>query len=125
DRFRFGNAPEIDRLMEKYQQLLAGENLIATEPAVRHAFGEGYRFLGSEKCAECHDAEYEIWKETPHSHAIESLTVAYAQASDDPSMAQRVRVDRLHDPECVNCHTAGWDAQDVVRFESGFTGVDT
>jgi hypothetical protein len=124
DRFRFGNAPEIDRLMEKYQQLLAEENLIATEPAVRHAFGEGYHFLGSEKCAECHDVEYDIWKQTPHSHAFESLTVAYAQASDDPSLAQRVRVDRIHDPECINCHTTGWDAQDVVRFESGFTGVE-
>jgi hypothetical protein len=126
DRFRFGNAAEIDRLMEKYQRLLADENLVATEPAVRHAFGEGYTFLGSEKCAECHDAEYEIWKETPHAlHAFESLTVAYAQKSDDPSMAQRVRVDRIHDPECINCHTTGWDAQDVVRFESGFTGVET
>jgi hypothetical protein len=126
DRFRFGNAPEIDRLMEKYQQLLTDENLIATEPAVRHAFGEGYRFLGSEKCAECHDVEYDIWKESHHNlYAYKSLTVAYAQTSDDPSLSQRVRVDRIHDPECINCHTTGWDAQDVVRFESGFTGVET
>lgn len=125
DRFRFGHAPSIDNLMEQYQQLLAEENLVANEPSVRHAFGEGYEYLGSEKCGECHDAEYEIWKGTPHSHAFDSLTVAYAQASDDPTLKMRVRVDRIHDPECINCHTVGWDPQEVVRFDSGFTGVQT
>lgn len=125
DRFRFGNAAEIDELMEQYQKLLEEENLIANEPAVRHPFGEGYEYLGSEKCGECHDTEYEIWESTPHSHAFDSLTVAYAQASDDPSMAARVRVDRIHDPECVNCHSTGWDAQDVLRFETGFTGRES
>ena len=125
DRFRFGHAPVVDRRMAVYQQLLRETNLIANEPSIRHSFGDDYRFLGSQKCAECHDEAYEIWKDTPHAHAYDSLTVAWARQHQDPGMAARVRVDRIHDPECVNCHTAGWDPQDVLRFEGGFTGIET
>ena len=125
DRFRFGHDPAIDRRMAEYQQLLQETNLIANEPSIRHEFGEGYEFLGSEKCAECHDEAYEIWKNTPHAHAYESLTVAWAREHEDPGMAARVRVDRVHDPECITCHATGWDPQNVLRFEGGFTGIET
>lgn len=125
DRFRFGHAPAMDRRMEQYQQLLKETNLIATEPSVQHTFGAGYEFIGSERCADCHDEAYDIWKDSLHSHAYDSLTVEWARHHHDPGMAARVRVDRVHDPECINCHTTGWDAQEVLRFETGFNGIET
>ena len=43
---------------------------------------------------------------------------------DDPSLAERVRFDRIHDPECICCHTAGWDPQEVLRYESGYVNAE-
>ncbi len=125
DRFRFGHDPAIDDRMRAYQEQLQAENLVETEPPILHPRGAGIRFVGSEKCADCHDEEYDVWKESDH-HTVgfKSLTVAFAQASDDPSMASRVRVDRIHDPECICCHTAGWDTREVLRFESGYLSAE-
>ncbi|MGE0375490.1 MAG: multiheme c-type cytochrome [Planctomycetaceae bacterium] len=121
DRFRFGHAEAIDERMWVYQQQLQAENLLETEPAIVHPRGSDVQFVGSEKCAACHADAYNVWEGSEHHlHGFESLTVAYAQASDDPSLAARVRVDRIHDPECICCHTAGWDPQEVLRFETGY-----
>ncbi|MCA9074984.1 MAG: hypothetical protein KDA93_08130 [Planctomycetaceae bacterium] len=125
DRFRFGHSTEIDDRMRAYQQLLESENLVANEPAITPDRGAEYSFIGSEKCADCHDSEYEVWEESHHhQYGFKSLTVAFAQTSDDPSLVERVRMDRIFDPECICCHTAGWDPQEVVRFESGFVGAE-
>lgn len=125
DRHRFDHSQEIDERMRAYQQLLESENLLANEPAILHERGPGYTFIGSEKCADCHDAEYEIWKESHHAkYGFKSLTVAYAQTSDDPSLFERVRMDRIYDPECICCHTAGWHPQEVVRYESGYVSAE-
>ncbi len=125
DRFRFGHDPAIDDRMRAYQEQLRTENLVETEPPILHPRGAGFRFVGSEKCADCHDEAYDVWKESDH-HVVgfKSLTVAFAQASDDPSMASRVRIDRIYDPECICCHTAGWDTREVLRFESGYVSAD-
>ncbi|MBX3439320.1 MAG: hypothetical protein KF861_17655, partial [Planctomycetaceae bacterium] len=125
DRFRFGHAAAIDEFMKVYQEQLQAENLVENEPSIVHPRGPDVRFVGSEKCADCHAEAYAVWEGSEHhQHGFDSLTVAYAQASDDPSLKSRVRFDRIHDPECICCHTAGWDPQEVLRFESGFLSAD-
>ncbi len=125
DRDHFDHAPEIDDRMRAYQQRLQDENLLAHEPAITHERGAEYEFIGSEKCADCHDEETTVWEESHHAkYGFKSLTVEFAQSSDDPSLAERVRVDRIHDPECICCHTVGWDPQEVLRYETGYVGLD-
>ncbi|MCA9109974.1 MAG: hypothetical protein KDA52_08515 [Planctomycetaceae bacterium] len=125
DRFRFEHAPEIDERFQEYQNLLEAENLVANEPAIPHERGAEYIFVGSEKCAECHDEESAVWEDSHHhKYGFKSLTVEFAQTSDDPSLKDRVRFDRIHDPECICCHTAGWDPQEVLRYESGYVSAD-
>ncbi len=125
DRFRFKHAAAIDDILREYQQALETENLLANEPTISHPRGAGVEFVGSESCAECHSEEYKVWQESHHhKYGFDSLTVAFAQSSDDPSLADRVRFDRIHDPECICCHTAGWDPEEVLRFESGYVSAE-
>jgi hypothetical protein len=56
-------------------------------------------WVGSESCKECHAAIYEQWSQTPHSWAMKTLV----DKSHD------------HDPECVRCHTVGWEIDSLDR----------
>lgn len=47
---------------------------------------------GSPSCRECHEADYEIWERSAHSHAWQSLA------------DKRTEVD----PQCQRCHTTGY-----------------
>jgi hypothetical protein len=60
-------------------------------------------FIGSEACGKCHEDAYEIWKNTPHSHAYKTLAEAKY-----PSLRQ-------YDAECIVCHTVGFS------YVSGYT----
>lgn len=60
-------------------------------------------YIGAQACAKCHAAEVKKWGETKHAHAYEALE----KLAKRPSLRQ-------FDPECVNCHTTGFD------YTSGF-----
>jgi Cytochrome c554 and c-prime len=64
----------------------------AMKPAVK------LEFVGSEACKKCHEAEYAVWDKTPHGHALDALEKYAAR----PTL-------RNFDPECVRCHTVGFD----------------
>ena len=51
-----------------------------------------------------------MWIDTPHSHATQTL-VGLTPA-------------RHHDPECLSCHTTGWEPQKYFPFRSGFMHLD-
>lgn len=80
----------------------------------------GYRFMGSESCRDCHDEEYDIWKDGiegdggPHAKATADLT--------DPG--ERTWVKRHFDPECVSCHVTGWNPQNYYPYETGYTDLE-
>jgi hypothetical protein len=57
----------------------------------------GATYVGSEKCQECHKAEYAIWLASPHPHAYETLV----------NKAKRPNL-RQYDGECVVCHVTGF-----------------
>lgn len=49
-------------------------------------------FVGSQSCVQCHVEEAEIWKNSGHSHAFNTL----------------VRRESEADPTCIGCHTIGF-----------------
>jgi nitrate reductase cytochrome c-type subunit len=71
--------------------------------------------VGSEKCGECHTKAYEIWSNTPHAHATDSLVKPPNTRGD---------IARHFDPECLSCHVTGWDPQQFVPLESGYLSLE-
>jgi len=73
---------------------------------VKHPGGS---FVGSAVCADCHTEADEVFQNTPHAHATETL-----QKLDPP---------RHLDPECLSCHATGWNPQKYFPYSSGFLGL--
>jgi Cytochrome c554 and c-prime len=116
DRDRFQQSPEIQELMRAYQQRLEQEyaGLQETEfPAPN-----GAHYVGAESCSECHTRAYAVWIQTRHAlNSYESLGRGREGETD--------WIPRIHDPECLCCHTTGWDPQRAERYESGFVDEST
>jgi hypothetical protein len=49
-------------------------------------------FVGTNQCADCHQAAHDFWKDTRHAHAIETLQER----------------DKAFDQDCVGCHVVGY-----------------
>jgi len=110
---RFADSPEMRKIMAEYQNQLKALTLkglgVTSQPHPK-----GRRFVGSEKCGECHTKAFAIWAKTPHAHATDSLV----------HPKERGDVARHFDPECLCCHVTGWDPQKVFPFNSGYTSLE-
>ena len=60
-------------------------------------------FAGSEACTTCHAAAADVWKKSSHSHAFKTLVARKADA----------------DPNCIGCHTVGFQKPGGYRREFG------
>jgi hypothetical protein len=60
------------------------------------------RYVGSQVCKKCHESEYEVWADSPHAKAYDTLVMARY-----PSLRQ-------YDSECIACHVTGWE------YKTGF-----
>ncbi|MCA9082417.1 MAG: hypothetical protein KDA81_00110 [Planctomycetaceae bacterium] len=115
ERDDFNDTPSMVELMQAYQTRLKDEQIVLAD-AVSAPHPSGSTFVGADKCGECHSKAFDVWKNSAHAHALESL---------DPSN-QREGFERLngvvreYDPECLACHVNGWDPQEYIRFRSGF-----
>jgi hypothetical protein len=69
----------------------------------------GRKFAGSAVCADCHLSATDVYENTPHFHATDTLL--------------RLNPPRQFDPECLSCHATGWEPQKYFPFESGFLGL--
>lgn len=113
---RFQPTPEMTTLMASYLDQLreAGFDGLGLQPIVHPRGHDGDAALGalagSATCGECHTAAYAVWEKSKHAHATESL------ARLDPP--------RLVDPECVSCHTTGWNPQEYFPYTTGFWSTD-
>lgn len=90
------------KLMEEYSQQVKDQNLLLQYPKVPHPVKVKYpnkkvEFVGSQKCQQCHQEDYEIWKKSGHAHAYDALV----NIAKKPSLRQ-------FDGECIVCHTVGF-----------------
>ena len=108
------DSPEMLKMLAAYQQRLEDMGLDELGLAPRE-HPSGRKFVGSEKCGECHTKAFAIWSKTPHSHATDSL-VHPPNSRDD--------IARHFDPECLSCHVTGWEPQKFHPFESGYLSLD-
>lgn len=117
---RFVDAVEMRKAFQDYQnnlKLLWETGQLEDIKPRRHP--SGAKFVGSAVCADCHDAEFDIWESGidgaggPHEKATRDLT--------EPG--ERTWVKRNFDPECVSCHAVGWNPQEYFPYETGFTDL--
>ncbi|HEX3659330.1 MAG TPA: multiheme c-type cytochrome [Pirellulales bacterium] len=114
---RFPDAPEMKALMVAYQQQLRtlgwdGLGLRPTlNPRGTNADDPAGHFVGSEACGRCHKTAFDIWRNTPHAEATDTLA--------------KLNPPRHFDPECVSCHVTGWKPQEFVPFQTGYASVET
>ena len=106
DGKRFKDDPRMVEHMKFYQEMLKDSQLAETEPSLRHP--SGAKFVGAEKCGECHTKAFAKWSKTGHASAFESLREG------------RRGIPRMFDPECLSCHVTGWHPQQVLRYDSGY-----
>jgi hypothetical protein len=110
---RFADSPFMLALLATYQDTLQSVGLegLGLRP-VQHPSGFG--FVGSAKCGECHTQALEVWENTPHSHATETLV----------HPPERVHIARHFDPECLSCHVTGWDPQGYFPYKTGYLDLE-
>lgn len=110
---RFKDSPEMLQLLASYQEQLKVLGLEGLEVrAIPHP--SGGKFVGSQACADCHQKEFEIWENTPHSWALDSLV----------HPGERSEIPRHFDPECISCHVVGWNPQMHFPYTSGYLSLD-
>ncbi|MBN1852200.1 MAG: hypothetical protein JW829_05720 [Pirellulales bacterium] len=102
---RFPGTQEMLAMMVKYQKDLQtlGLDGLQVKPAPR---GDGGRFAGTSTCVDCHMEAAEVFEQTTHAHAFDTLV------NLDPP--------RTHDPECISCHVTGWNFQKYFPYTTGY-----
>lgn len=102
-----GPAQPIKALIEdEFRETLKAQRIVEAFP--KHDFVNavrGSRFVGAERCKECHPKSFAKWEESGHANAFESLV-------DDP------KPNSAFDAECVSCHTTGFE------FTSGWSSLE-
>ena len=108
---QFEDSARVTELFGKYQDELKtiGMEGLGTRPMSHPSTRD---FVGTEKCGECHTTAYDIWKNTPHAHATDSIV-----EPPERSMA------RHFDPECLSCHVTGWNPQSFYPYRTGYESL--
>ncbi|HWX43627.1 MAG TPA: multiheme c-type cytochrome [Blastocatellia bacterium] len=75
------------------EQSKGAQQAAATAPASNLLGAASSAYVGVDQCATCHAREFEIWKRTGHSHAMETLEKRSQQ----------------FDANCVKCHVVGYE----------------
>lgn len=98
-------------LLQSYAERVRDRKLLDVVPKRPHPLQIQHpelnlSFYGSQRCQNCHAAEYRIWEQSQHSHALDTLE----NKAKRPSLRQ-------HDPECVICHAVG------LEYQTGFVST--
>ncbi|MFN4260727.1 MAG: multiheme c-type cytochrome [Gemmataceae bacterium] len=96
-------------LLEEYAQELKTQDYLSKYPQRKHVIQLQYpqaRYVGSRKCRGCHPSAYEVWENSDHAHAYQTLVDATR-----PSLRQ-------FDAECIVCHVVGFG------HETGFRNAE-
>lgn len=107
------DSPEMLKLLKSYQDQLETVGLVGLGlRPVPHPSGN--KFVGSEKCGECHTKAFDVWANTPHATATDSLV----------NPVERAEIQRHFDPECLSCHVTGWNPQRFFPYTSGYLALE-
>lgn len=122
DQDRFKRDPKIREMMAKYQQLLKDEWLNPSSEIRSFTFPHPSEkeFVGVKTCQECHPSATKIWEESSHANATRNLVDGRPEEK-----AKGEWIDRTWDPECLCCHSTGWDAERAYPFKGGFIDAET
>lgn len=95
-------------LLESYAAEVRASGFLADAPKRPHAAQIAQPklnlyYVGSDACKACHAAEHAVWAKSQHGHALDTLE----NVAKRPSL-------RNYDPECVVCHTVGFE------YETGY-----
>jgi len=82
---------EMVKLYEKYNEEI--EDLFLASLAARRKKNKGKVYAGEKACKTCHPKAYKTWTQSRHGHAYATLK----------------RVNKAFDPECLICHTVGFN----------------
>jgi len=111
---RFADSPQMLKVLADYQEQL--KDLGFADLGIKpQPHASGSKFVGSEKCGECHTKAFEKWSSTPHAHAIDSLVKPPNSRGD---------IARHFDPECLSCHVTGWEPQRYFPYDSGYLSLE-
>lgn len=110
---QFKDSKRLLEMFSEYQERLKSERFdgLGITP-ISHPSGR--KFVGSEACAECHSHAYEVWENSPHVHATDSIV--------EPDN-ERGGIARHFDPECIACHVTGWSPKRFYPYESGYASL--
>jgi hypothetical protein len=98
---RFDKSLEIQTLLDHFYEDRAKAVGPISPLFVWDDFAEA-KYVGVEKCRECHTEQFKDWRTTSHAHAMSTL--------------RRARRDT--NPECVKCHVLGLGREDGYKFGS-------
>jgi hypothetical protein len=111
---RFADSPAMLKLLADYQQALKDHSFAELGLKPRPHLS-GNKFVGSDKCGECHSQAFAVWSKTPHAHATDSLVKPPNSRGD---------IARHFDAECLSCHVTGWEPQQFTPFASGYLSLE-
>jgi hypothetical protein len=105
---RFPASKEMNALMSAYQGQLKDLGLggLGIHPQLHPLREPNGDFVGTDACTKCHEESYRVWKKSSHSRAFATL--------------QNVVPPRTFDPECISCHTVGWNPSSFLPYQSGY-----
>ena len=75
---------------------------MAEEEAASYKAGGDSPFATAETCGKCHQAEYQVWQKSRHSHAFAALETKQ----------------RIFDAACVGCHSVGFQQRGFVNIKA-------
>ncbi len=111
---QFQDSPRMLETFKQYQEQLQSDGFEGLGVKFKTAPKLG-EFVGSESCGDCHTTAFDIWKDSKHFHATDSIVTP-------PN--DRGAIPRHFDPECVSCHVTGWDPQKFEPFETGYWSLE-
>jgi hypothetical protein len=111
---RFPDSPTMLDGFALYQKQLESLGLQGLEVKPVKFPSRSGKFVGHEVCGECHTTAYEIFENSPHFHATDSISHPTERSSSP----------RHHDPECLRFHVTGWDPQGYDPYESGYLDLE-
>ncbi|MCA8950079.1 MAG: hypothetical protein KDE27_11300 [Planctomycetes bacterium] len=101
-----GGDPDTKAMLLQHRQDVAADHVLE-KLAEQHPTSNGARYVGSQTCAGCHPSASQVWQQTRHAHAWQTLV----DAEQDP---KRYGWPVTQYPDCVSCHVVGYG--DVSGF---------